>query len=142
MRDKVELNATLYLPKTPDGFTAEDTGDLHAYALHLRHLSRARRLLRLPWLCLCAGRCARPRQFRRRLRTVRNEPNDGHDVVEWLAKQPFCDGKVAMWGGSYAGFDQWATAKEFPPHLTTIVPVAAAHPGLDYPSYNNIGDNL
>src|SRR5438067_13052650 len=61
------------------------------------------------------------------------------DVGEWLAKQAFCDGKVAMWGGSYAGFDQWATAKEFPPHLVTIVPAAAAHPGLDYPSYNNIG---
>ena len=44
-----------------------------------------------------------------------------------------------MWGGSYAGYDQWATAKEFPPHLATIVPAAAAHPGLDYPSYNNIG---
>jgi putative CocE/NonD family hydrolase len=68
-----------------------------------------------------------------------NEPRDGHDVVEWLAKQPFCDGKVAMWGGSYAGFDQWATAKEYPPHLATIVPAAAAHPGLDYPSYNNVG---
>src|SRR5213593_2680633 len=68
-----------------------------------------------------------------------NEPRDGYDVVEWLAKQPFCDGKVAMWGGSYAGFDQWATAKELPPHLATIVPAAAAHPGLDYPSYNNIG---
>jgi len=36
-------------------------------------------------------------------------------------KAAFCDGKVAMWGGSYAGFDQWATAKEFPPHLATIV---------------------
>ena len=47
--------------------------------------------------------------------------------------------KWHMWGGSYAGFDQWATAKEFPPHLVTIVPAAAAHPGLDYPSYNNIG---
>jgi predicted acyl esterase len=44
-----------------------------------------------------------------------------------------------MWGGSYAGFDQWATAKEFPPHLTTIVPAAAAHPGLDYPSAQNVG---
>src|SRR5438034_8955472 len=44
-----------------------------------------------------------------------------------------------MWGGSYAGFDQWATAKEFPPHLATIVPAAAAHPGLDYPSTQNVG---
>ena len=62
-----------------------------------------------------------------------NEPRDGHDVVEWLAKQPWCNGKVAMWGGSYAGFDQWATLKEFPPHLSTIVPAAAAHPGIDFP---------
>ena len=45
-----------------------------------------------------------------------------------------------MWGGSYAGFDQWATAKELPPHLATIVPAAAAHPPLDYPSYNNVGE--
>ena len=44
-----------------------------------------------------------------------------------------------MWGGSYAGFDQWATAKEFPSHLATIVPAAAAHPGLDYPSTQNVG---
>jgi putative CocE/NonD family hydrolase len=68
------------------------------------------------------------------------EPRDGYDMVEWLAKQSFCDGKVAMWGGSYAGFDQWATAKEFPPHLVTIVPAAAAHPPLDYPSLDNIGE--
>jgi putative CocE/NonD family hydrolase len=66
------------------------------------------------------------------------EAKDGHDVVEWLAAQPYCNGKVAMWGGSYAGYDQWATAKEFPPHLATIVPVAAPHPGVDYPFVRNI----
>ena len=43
-----------------------------------------------------------------------------------------------MWGGSYAGYDQWATAKEMPPHLATIVPAAAAYPGLDFPGRNNI----
>ena len=62
-----------------------------------------------------------------------NDPRDGYDVVEWLAKQQWCDGKVAMWGGSYAGYDQWATAKEMPAHLATIVPAAAAHPGIDFP---------
>jgi putative CocE/NonD family hydrolase len=67
-----------------------------------------------------------------------NDARDGHDVVEWLAKQPWCSGKVAMWGGSYAGFDQWATLKEFPPHLATIVPAAAAHPGVDFPFQFNI----
>src|SRR3984885_11737248 len=67
-----------------------------------------------------------------------NDPRDGHDVVEWFAGQPWCNGKVAMWGGSYAGFNQWATLKEFPPHLATIVPAAAAHPGVDFPAPHNV----
>jgi putative CocE/NonD family hydrolase len=66
------------------------------------------------------------------------EAKDGYDVVEWLAKQPYCNGKISMWGGSYAGYDQWATAKEFPPHLATIVPVASPAAGVDFPSTNNI----
>jgi putative CocE/NonD family hydrolase len=70
-----------------------------------------------------------------------NEARDGHDVIEWLAQQPFCDGKVTMWGGSYAGFNQWAAAKEFPPHLATIVPVASAHLGTDFPFPNNVGQS-
>lgn len=67
-----------------------------------------------------------------------NEARDGHDLVEWLAKQSYCNGKVTMWGGSYAGYDQWATAKEKPPHLATIVPVASVMPGLDFPMRSNI----
>jgi uncharacterized protein len=67
-----------------------------------------------------------------------NEGRDGYDIVEWRAKQTWCNGKVAMWGGSYAGFDQWSTLKEFPPHLATIVPAAAAHPAVDFPFFHGI----
>ena len=67
-----------------------------------------------------------------------NEGRDGHDAVEWLAAQPWCNGKVAMWGGSYAGYDQWVTLQNFPPHLATIVPAAAAAMGVDFPAQNNI----
>ena len=66
------------------------------------------------------------------------ESRDGYDVVEWLARQSWSNGKVTMWGGSYAGYDQWATAKELPPHLATFVPVASVHPGIDYPDPKNI----
>jgi putative CocE/NonD family hydrolase len=66
------------------------------------------------------------------------EPQDGHDVVEWLARQPWSNGKVTMWGGSYAGFDQWMTLREAPEHLATIVPVASAHAGVDFPMFKNI----
>jgi putative CocE/NonD family hydrolase len=61
------------------------------------------------------------------------EGRDGPDVVEWLAAQPYCNGKITMWGGSYAGYDQWATAKALPPHLATIVPVAPPRPGVEFP---------
>jgi putative CocE/NonD family hydrolase len=66
------------------------------------------------------------------------EAGDGHDVVEWLAAQAWCNGKVAMWGGSYAGYNQWAVAGAFPPHLATIVPAAAAFAGVDFPFWKNI----
>jgi putative CocE/NonD family hydrolase len=66
-----------------------------------------------------------------------HDANDGYDTVEWLAAQPWSNGKVAMWGGSYSGFSQWATAKTRPPHLATIVPAAAAHPGVDFPYLQN-----
>jgi len=67
-----------------------------------------------------------------------NDARDGFDVVEWLAVQPYCNGKVAMWGGSYSGHSQWVTAQELPPHLATIVPAAAPFIGVDFPMRNNI----
>lgn len=67
-----------------------------------------------------------------------NEGRDGHDAVEWLARQPWSNGKVTMWGGSYAGHNQWLTLSEEPPHLATIVPVASPYPGIDFPFQKNI----
>lgn len=66
------------------------------------------------------------------------EGRDGYDLVEWAAKQPWSNGAVAMWGGSWLGFTQWATAKEMPPHLKAIAPTASVHPGVDYPQPNGI----
>jgi putative CocE/NonD family hydrolase len=70
-------------------------------------------------------------------RPLIQEATDAYDTVEWLARQPYCNQKVGMWGGSYAGYVQWVAAKERPPHLLTIVPVAAPYAGADFPmSYN------
>jgi putative CocE/NonD family hydrolase len=51
-----------------------------------------------------------------------NEKNDGFDAVEWLAQQPWSNGKVGMIGGSYVGWVQWWAASQKPPHLVTIIP--------------------
>jgi uncharacterized protein len=52
----------------------------------------------------------------------RQEGRDCHDLIEWLAAQEWCTGKVAMSGTSYLAFSQWYTAAEQPPHLTAINP--------------------
>jgi putative CocE/NonD family hydrolase len=140
LRDKVELNATLYFPKTPDG-SVPKTPTIFTLTPYISDSYHARGAYFASHGYVFAlvdvrGRGNSAGEFE----PFAQEPRDGHDVVEWLAQQPFCDGKVAMWGGSYAGFDQWATAKEFPAHLATIVPAAAAHPPLDYPSLDNVGE--
>ena len=66
------------------------------------------------------------------------ESEDGYDVIEWVANQPWCNGQVALWGGSYAGYAQWTIAATRPPHLATLVPVAAPYLGLDFPMRNNV----
>jgi uncharacterized protein len=135
MRDGVHLNATVYTPKdqkapAPCIFTLTP---YIAQSYHERGMYFAGH--GLPFLTVdVRGRGNSEGQFRPFLQ----EAQDGHDVVEWLATQPYCNGKVSMWGGSYAGYDQWATAKEFPPHLATIVPVASPYAAVDFPMLNNI----
>ena len=52
----------------------------------------------------------------------RQEGKDCHDLIEWLAVQDWCNGKVAMSGTSYLTISQWFTAAEQPPHLAAINP--------------------
>ncbi|WP_436762178.1 CocE/NonD family hydrolase [Streptosporangium sp. V21-05] len=52
----------------------------------------------------------------------RQEGRDCHDLIEWLAVQEWCTGKVAMSGTSYLAVSQWFTAAEQPPHLAAINP--------------------
>jgi putative CocE/NonD family hydrolase len=66
----------------------------------------------------CRGRFASPGQWE----PFFNEPKDGYDAIEWLAVQPWSNGKVGMIGASYLGWVQWWAARENPPHLVTIIP--------------------
>lgn len=50
------------------------------------------------------------------------DDKDGYDCIQWIASQPWCNGKVAMWGGSYWGATQWRAAVAQPPALKAIVP--------------------
>lgn len=57
----------------------------------------------------------------------------GAATVAWARAQPWSNGRVAMWGGSYAGYNQWMTASAFPEGLATIVPAASPFPCVDFP---------
>lgn len=50
------------------------------------------------------------------------EARDAYDVIEWLAVQPWCSGKVGMQGFSYDGLSQLLAASQKPPHLAAIIP--------------------
>ncbi|TDZ75430.1 CocE/NonD family hydrolase [Mycobacteroides salmoniphilum] len=52
----------------------------------------------------------------------RQEGRDCYDLIEWLAEQQWCSGKVGMSGTSYLAVSQWFTAAERPPHLAAINP--------------------
>jgi uncharacterized protein len=63
----------------------------------------------------------------------RQDPEDGYDTVEWIASQPWCDGNIGLYGGSYGGHTQWLTAITQPPHLKTIMPmICSIHRGAPF----------
>ena len=53
---------------------------------------------------------------------MRNEALDGVDTIEWAAKLPYSNGNVGMYGASYFGFTQWASAVHRPAALKAMVP--------------------
>lgn len=67
-----------------------------------------------------------------------HEGTDIYDIIDWISKQEWCNGKVGMYGGSYTGFSQWAAAKKLHPALKTFVPQVAVMPGYDAPMENNV----
>ena len=49
------------------------------------------------------------------------DATDGYDAIEWLAHQPFANGKVGMWGQSFSAHSQAGAAQLKPPSLATLV---------------------
>jgi putative CocE/NonD family hydrolase len=140
MRDGIHLNATVFTPKNqrapePCVFVLTPYDGWRSHAYKVSGIPSA--VHGLPFITV-DSRGRGSSEGSGSSRPFFQEAKDGYDIVEWLAKQPYCNGKVAMWGLSYMGYDQWATAKELPPHLATIVPIAAAHPGVDLPMRDNL----
>jgi len=67
--------------------------------------------------------------------------HDGADaaaVIDWIAAQPWSDGRVGMYGGSYEGATAWAAAKRMPKALKGLMTGAPVAPGIDVPMEGNV----
>ncbi|MBV9670530.1 MAG: hypothetical protein JOZ43_06210, partial [Acidobacteriales bacterium] len=67
--------------------------------------------------------------------------HDGADaatLIDWIAAQPWSDGRVGMYEGSYNGFTQFAAAKHMPKALKALMTGAPAAPGIDVPMEGNV----
>jgi len=139
VRDGTKLSAEVFRPKR-DGSVVREA--LPAVWCHERYnrstlADGETRLDTQPWLrrLLAAGyvvvavdaRGSGASTGQRVTEFSREEVLDSHDVTEWLAAQPFCDGNVGMFGDSYLGIAQLLAAAAAPPHLKAIFPGVAMH---------------
>jgi len=118
MRDEIKLATNIYRPKAEGKFPVILTRTPYKkemVELQARYYARRGYVFAVQD---CRGRFSSPGIWE----PFVNEPQDGYDTIEWLASQPWSDGKIGMMGGSYVGWVQWWAARERPPHLVTIIP--------------------
>jgi putative CocE/NonD family hydrolase len=53
----------------------------------------------------------------------RYDGQDGYDTQEWVGQQPWCNGTIGTFGGSYVGYTQWSPAPLSSRYLTTMLPL-------------------
>lgn len=121
MRDGVNLGAILYRPEKAGKYpalvyrTPYGVDDYDEYAeLPLKAAKQGY----VVFLVDVRGRLRSEGEFE----AYRNEKKDGYDVIEWVAIQPYCTGKVGTYGGSYPGIVQWQAMSQAPPHLFAAAP--------------------
>jgi uncharacterized protein len=137
MRDDVKIAVDIYRPDTTEKLPA-----LLAFSIYNKDLQGPDVAARLPpqpaWSSLWAGLLeAGDTKFfvSRGYIHVVGSPRgvgksegggrrqwDSYDLIEWIAAQPWCDGKVGMVGISGFGAEQFHAAKQNPPHLKAIFP--------------------
>ncbi len=121
MRDGVRLSSDIYLPRgqrgpfpvllrrTPYDASTMGTAEDAAYFVQRGYAFVAQD---------CRGRFDSEGQFTPWI----NEALDGHDTIEWIGQQTWCDGNVGMHGASYMGSVQWLAASQGSPYLKCIAP--------------------
>ncbi len=129
-RDGLELSANLFMPEAAPGEKFPAVLEMIPYRKDdWRYLADHQRMTYFAQRgyvgCRVDVRGTGSSQGIARDEYTPDESRDGYDAVEWLAAQPWCNGRVGMWGISYGGFTAIQTAMLRPPHLQAIVPMYA-----------------
>lgn len=69
---------------------------------------------------------------------IEHDGADAAALIDWISRQPWSDGRVGTYGGSYEGFTQWAAAKHLPKALKVMMPSVTFAPGIDFPNPGGI----
>jgi uncharacterized protein len=123
LRDGVTLGATLYRPDQPGKFPALVYRTPYGRQIYEPYPTlpvKAAKRGYIVYLVDVRGRYSSEGEFR----AYQNEKSDGYDVIEWVGKNPLCNGMVGTFGYSYPGIVQWLALSQDPPHLK------AASPGM------------
>ena len=125
MRDGVELSADIWLPSSPGKYPA-----ILMRTPYIKARARPGRGLRKFIAAFAdSGYAAIYQDVRGRgdsdgVLFAGGEAEDGHDTIEWIAGQPWSNGKVCTMGVSYLAAVQWAAASQGPPHLKCMAATA------------------
>lgn len=121
MRDGVRLCADLYEPSLPPPWPVVLIRLPYGKGAHPLMPARGRYWARKGYACVIQDVRGRWRS-RGRWEPLVHEAEDGYDTLDWLALQPWCDGRIGMVGESYYGMTQLAVASLGHPNLRCIAP--------------------
>lgn len=135
MRDGIRLCADVYEPTLPAPWPAVLIRLPYGKTAHPFMAARGTYWARKGYACVVQdvrGRWSSEGAWE----PIVHEAADGYDTLDWLAAQPWCDGRIGMAGESYYGMTQFAVAPLGHPNLRCIAPgnssvdfYGFAHPG-------------
>src|SRR5712692_11757869 len=113
MRDGVKLSTIIYLP--------EGKGPWPVVLVRTPYGKVSQTRLHATWtkagFAFVVQDCRGTFQSEGRYRPFVDDQSDGYDTVEWIAKQPWSNGRVGMFGASAMGIAANLAALANPPHL-------------------------
>jgi len=125
MRDGVLLAADVYLPADDDKVVAEPRPLLLTRTPYgkdgARTVNSAEHFARNGYVAVIQDMRGRYESQGVFTKYSEKETEDGFDTVEWLANQPYSNGRIGMWGTSYAAHTQADAAKLDPPSLKALL---------------------